>query len=87
MRAVIQAVLLDGLSAVRTFPAPGAYGPSPDPLWWIVLARCAVAVAIFGRWPKAAPVDVQSSMIPATSTLLAAVGQLSTQVPALRQVS
>ena len=37
MRAVIQAVLLDGLSAVRTFPAPGAYGPSPDPLWWIVL--------------------------------------------------
>ena len=108
MRAVIQAVLLDGLSAVRTFPAPGAYGPSPDPLWWIVLARCAVAVAIFGRWPKAAPVDVQSSMIPATSTarvgqqrrrrcspnahwcfadLLAAVGQLSTPVPALRQVS
>ena len=31
---------------VRTFPAPGAGGPSPDPVWWTVLAVCLVAIAI-----------------------------------------
>ena len=31
---------------VRTFPAPGTGGPSPDPVWWTVLAVCAVAIAI-----------------------------------------
>jgi len=31
---------------VRTFPAPGAGGPSPDSVWWAVLAVCAVAIAI-----------------------------------------
>jgi hypothetical protein len=31
---------------VRTFPAPGAAGPSPDPVWWTVLAVCAVAIAV-----------------------------------------
>jgi hypothetical protein len=31
---------------VRTFPAPGAGGPSSDPMWWIVLATCVVAIAI-----------------------------------------
>jgi hypothetical protein len=31
---------------VRTFPAPGAGGPSSDPVWWTVLAVCAVAIAI-----------------------------------------
>jgi hypothetical protein len=31
---------------VRTFPAPGAGGPSSDPVWWIVLAVCVVAIAI-----------------------------------------
>ena len=30
---------------VRTFPAPGAGGPS-DHVWWTVLAVCAVAIAI-----------------------------------------
>jgi hypothetical protein len=30
---------------VRTFPAPAAGGPSPDPVWWIVLAVCVVAIA------------------------------------------
>ncbi len=30
---------------VRTFPAPGASGPSSDHVWWIVLAVCVVAVA------------------------------------------
>jgi hypothetical protein len=30
---------------VRTFPAPGAGGPSSDPVWWIVLAVCAAAIA------------------------------------------
>jgi hypothetical protein len=31
---------------VRTFPAPGAGGPSSDHVWWIVLTVCAVAIAI-----------------------------------------
>jgi len=31
---------------VRTFPASGADGPSSDPVWWIVLAACVVAIAI-----------------------------------------
>jgi hypothetical protein len=31
---------------VRTFPAPGAAGPSSDTVWWIVLAVCAVAIAL-----------------------------------------
>jgi hypothetical protein len=40
---------------VRTFPAPGAGGPSSDPLWWTVLAVCVAAIAIsFGgrRLPR-----------------------------------
>jgi hypothetical protein len=38
---------------VRTFPAPGVGGPSSDPVWWTVLAVCAVAIAISagGRRP------------------------------------
>jgi hypothetical protein len=31
---------------VRTWPAPGAGGPSPDTVWWTVLAACAVAIAV-----------------------------------------
>jgi hypothetical protein len=31
---------------VRTFPAPGASGPSSDTTWWIVVAVCVVAIAI-----------------------------------------
>jgi hypothetical protein len=31
---------------VRTFPVPGADGPSSDPLWWSVLAVCVLAIAI-----------------------------------------
>jgi drug/metabolite transporter (DMT)-like permease len=31
---------------VRTFPAPGAGGPSSDPVWWTVLTVCVVAIAI-----------------------------------------
>jgi hypothetical protein len=31
---------------VRTFPAPGVSGPSSDPVWWIVLAVCVLAIAI-----------------------------------------
>jgi len=31
---------------VRTFPAPGASGPSSDHVWWIVLTVCVVAIAI-----------------------------------------
>jgi hypothetical protein len=41
---------------VRTFPAPGANGPSFDHVWWLVLSMCAAAIAIsfggrsFPRW-------------------------------------
>jgi len=31
---------------VRTFPVPSSGGPSSDPVWWTVLAMCAVAIAI-----------------------------------------
>jgi hypothetical protein len=31
---------------VRTFPASGAGGLSSDPVWWTVLAVCAVAIAV-----------------------------------------
>ena len=31
---------------VRTFPAPGAGGPSSDTVWWTVLAACVVAIAV-----------------------------------------
>jgi hypothetical protein len=36
---------------VRTFPAPGATGPSSDPMWWIVLAAsvAAIAISVSGR--------------------------------------
>ena len=46
---------------VRTFPAPGAGGPSPDPVWWVVLAGCAVAIAMSAggrrlpRWKSRVP--------------------------------
>ena len=31
---------------IRTFPAPGSGGPSPDPVWWSVLGVCVLAIAI-----------------------------------------
>ena len=31
---------------VRTFPSPGADGPSSDTVWWTVLAACVAAIAI-----------------------------------------
>jgi hypothetical protein len=39
---------------VRTFPAPGAGGPSSDHVWWTVLAVCVLAIAIStsGRVPR-----------------------------------
>ena len=46
---------------VRTFPAPGAGGPSSDHMWWIVLAVCVVAIAIsiggrsLPRWMSSVP--------------------------------
>jgi hypothetical protein len=46
---------------IRTFPAPGAGGPSSDPVWWTVLAACAVAIAIsvggrsLPRWMSRVP--------------------------------
>jgi hypothetical protein len=46
---------------VRTFPAPGADGPSSDLVWWIVLTVCLVAIAIsvggrrLPRWMSSVP--------------------------------
>jgi hypothetical protein len=46
---------------VRTFPAPGAGGPSPDTVWWTVLTVCAVTIAILAdgrrlpRWRARVP--------------------------------
>jgi hypothetical protein len=46
---------------VRTFPAPGAGGPSSDTVWWTVLAVCAVAIAVsiggrnLPRWMSSVP--------------------------------
>jgi hypothetical protein len=46
---------------VRTFPAPGTNAPSPDPVWWTVLAVCVVAIAIsvggrrLPRWMSRVP--------------------------------
>jgi len=46
---------------VRTFPAPRAGGPSPDTVWWTVLAVCVVAIAIsvggrrLPRWMSRVP--------------------------------
>ena len=46
---------------VRTFPAPGASGPSPDTVWWTVLAVCVVAITIsvsgrkLPRWMSRVP--------------------------------
>jgi hypothetical protein len=46
---------------VRTFPVPGASGPSSEPVWWIVLAGCAVAIAMSAgdpwlpRWTSRVP--------------------------------
>ena len=39
---------------LRTFPAPGAGGPSSDHLWWTVLAVCVLAITIStgGRGPR-----------------------------------
>ena len=31
---------------VRTFPGPGAGGPSSDPVWWTILAVCVAAITI-----------------------------------------
>ena len=48
---------------VRTFPAPGAGGPSSDPVWWTVLAVCVVAIAIavdgrrLPRWMSRVPLS------------------------------
>jgi hypothetical protein len=48
---------------VRTFPAPGAGGPSSDTVWWTVLAVCvlAIAVSVGGRslppWMSAVPIS------------------------------
>jgi hypothetical protein len=48
---------------VRTFPTPGAGGPSSDPVWWTVLAVCvaAIAISVSGRnlppWMSTIPIS------------------------------
>jgi len=48
---------------VRTFPAPGAGGPSSDTVWRTVLAVCAVAIAVsvggrsLPRWMSTVPIS------------------------------
>jgi hypothetical protein len=49
-----RAVLLGGLSAVRTFPAPGAHGPSSDP--------CGGSFSPGARWPS--PFSVGGRRLP-----------------------
>jgi hypothetical protein len=50
---------------VRTYPAPGAGGPSSDVLWWVVLPVCAVAIAAAAgggiRLPRLEPHQSPSS--------------------------
>ena len=64
--AVVLALIAPGLMPqvarwVRTFPAPGASGPSSDHVWWIVLAVCVAAIAIstggrsLPRWMSSVP--------------------------------
>jgi len=66
--AAVLALLAPGLVPqvarwVRMFPAPGAGGPSPDTVWWTILAACvaAIAISVGGRslplrpWPAFAP--------------------------------
>jgi hypothetical protein len=46
---------------VRTFPAPGAGGPSSDPVWWTVLTVCVVTITVsvggrsLPRWMSRVP--------------------------------
>ena len=54
---------------VRTFPAPGAGGLSPDTVWWTVLAVCAVAITVSVGGRNAAPVDIHGSDLPAAAVL------------------
>ena len=81
MRAVIQAVVLDGRGVAGgrghqrrggrggrlRCRVPGAGGPSSDHVWWIVLAMCVVAIAISIGGRSLSPVDVQCSVIAATT--------------------
>jgi hypothetical protein len=55
---------------VRTFPAPGAGGPSPDTVWWTVLAVCVVAIAVsvsgrnLPRWMSTVPLSRRLPAVP-----------------------
>jgi hypothetical protein len=68
---------------VRTFPAPGAGGPSSDHVWWIVLAVCVLAIAIStgGRGPRwrahRGPPDGMNSV----RNIRAAEGRRGTRLP------
>ena len=62
---------------VRTFPAPGAGGPSSDTVWWVVVAVCVVAIVISvggrrltRRVPRfsAIPAAGMKAVVPAVAT-------------------
>jgi hypothetical protein len=59
--AVVLVLIAPGLvpqveRLVRTFPAPGAAGPSSDPVWWTILAVCVAAIALSaGGLPRRIP--------------------------------
>ena len=58
---------------VRTFPAPGAGGPSADPVWWIALAVCVVAIAISVGGRRLPRWMTRFSVIPAAAGMMVAV--------------
>ena len=58
---------------VRTFPAPGAGGPSADTVWWIALAVCVVAIAISVGGRRLPRWMTRFSVIPAAAGMMVAV--------------
>jgi hypothetical protein len=69
---------------VRTFPAPGAGGPSSDTVWWIVVAVCVavIVISVGGRTlTRRVP---RFSAIPATAGMKAAGPAVATARRAAR---
>jgi hypothetical protein len=65
---------------VRTFPAPGASGPSSDTTWWIVGAVCAVAIAISAGTRRLTRRPARISAWAAAAVVVAAVAGVALTV-------